>query len=148
MSADGTHLIAAAWLSSGLPTGPIYTSTTSGLTWISNNIPNVTWQGVACSADGNEFIAISAGNGIFSQGTGVVWIYQTMPVPQMNISPTNGNFTLSWTVPSTNFVLQQSPNLISWSSVTNMPALNLTNLNNELTLSPSNSSGFFRLISQ
>jgi hypothetical protein len=33
-------------------------------------------------------------------------------------------------------------------TLTNTPALNLTNLNNELTLSPSNSSGFFRLISQ
>ncbi|HEY5298864.1 MAG TPA: hypothetical protein VIK59_13235 [Verrucomicrobiae bacterium] len=51
-------------------------------------------------------------------------------------------------MPSTNFVLQQSSDLISWSSVTATPALNLTNLNNELMLSPSNSNGFFRLISK
>jgi hypothetical protein len=63
----------------------------------------------------------------------------------MNITPTNGNYTLSWTVPSTNFVMQQSSNLISWSNVTNTPALNLTNLQNQVMLSPSNSSGFYRL---
>jgi hypothetical protein len=53
-------------------------------------------------------------------------------------------------VPSTNFVLQQNPDLtaIGWENLTNTPVLNLTNLQNEVILSPSNSSGFFRLISQ
>jgi hypothetical protein len=66
----------------------------------------------------------------------------------LNLSISSSNLAISWTIPSTNFVLQQSPELISWADVTNAPALNLTNLNNELSLSPTNSSGFFRLMSQ
>jgi hypothetical protein len=34
---------------------------------------------------------------------------------------------------------------VSWAAVTNAPALNLTNLQNQVTLPPSNRSGFFRL---
>jgi hypothetical protein len=63
----------------------------------------------------------------------------------MNLAPSDTNYTISWLIPSTNFVLQQSPDLISWSSVTDILVLNLTNLNYELTFSPSNSSGFYRL---
>ena len=40
---------------------------------------------------------------------------------------------LSWVVPSTKYVLQQSFDLISWTTVTNTPVLNLTNLQNEVT---------------
>jgi len=53
--------------------------------------------------------------------------------------------TLAWTVPSTNFGLQQSADLTSWADVTNPPVLNLTNLQNQVTLAPSNSSRFYRL---
>jgi len=35
--------------------------------------------------------------------------------------------------------------MASWSDVTNSPVLNLTNLQNELVLSPNSSSGFYRL---
>ena len=48
-------------------------------------------------------------------------------------------------MPSTNFVLQQSADLLSWTDVTNPPVLNLTNLQNQVTLPPSGSSGFYRL---
>jgi hypothetical protein len=61
------------------------------------------------------------------------------------LTPTGDNFVLSWVVPSTNFVLQHSSNLGSWTDVTNKPALNLTNLQNEVMLSPKGSSGFYRL---
>jgi hypothetical protein len=77
-----------------------------------------------------------------------IWAAQTMPSPQLDILASNNSIELSWLIPSTSFLLQQSPDLISWSSVTDTPVLNRTNLNNELTLSPSNNSGFFRLISQ
>lgn len=65
----------------------------------------------------------------------------------MNITPTNGNLMLSWTVPSTNFVLQQDLDLTTtnWTDVTNTPTLNLTNLQDEVILSPIGSSGFYRL---
>jgi photosystem II stability/assembly factor-like uncharacterized protein len=145
MSADGTKLVAAAWKSSGVPTGPIYTSTDSGLTWISNSVPNITWQGVACSVDGNEFMAVSAGNGISSQGTGGIWISLTTPSPQLNLAPSPTNLTLAWTIPSTNFVLQQSPDLSTWSNVTNPPILNYTNLQNQVSLPITNGSSFYRL---
>ena len=63
----------------------------------------------------------------------------------MKIKPTTGNLTLSWIVPSTNLVLQQSADLSGWTNVTNLPVLNLTNLQNEVILSPTGSSGFYRL---
>jgi hypothetical protein len=35
-----------------------------------------------------------------------------------------------------------------WTTLTNVPVLNLTNLQDQLTLAPDNNRGFFRLISQ
>jgi hypothetical protein len=63
----------------------------------------------------------------------------------MNLTPANGNLKLSWLVPSTNFVLQQSLDMGSWADVTNTPVLNLTNFQNEVILPPTGSSGFYRL---
>ncbi len=63
----------------------------------------------------------------------------------MNITPTNGNLTLSWIVPSTNFVMQQSPDLQNWADMTNQPVLNLANLQNEVILPPPGSNVFYRL---
>ncbi len=131
-SADGTKLAA------GSLGGSIYTSTNSGITWEQNSTPNADWISIASSADGNRLIAI------FYSGGGV-YAFQTMPSPQINITPTYSGFKFSWIIPSTNFVMQQSSDLASWSSVTNTPVLNLTNLQNELTLFPTNSSGFYRL---
>jgi len=129
-SADGSRLIAA-----GYPA--IYISTNSGTTWVSNNTPRLSWRAVASSADGCALVA-----GVYGGG---IWISQSTPTPQLNIAPANPDFKLSWTVPSTNFVLQQSAYLISWADLTNPPALNLTNLQDEVVLSPTNSSGFYRL---
>ena len=76
---------------------------------------------------------------------GPVYAYQTIPSPQLNLTPSSTNLTLGWIVPSTNFKLQQSSNLLAWADVTNPPVLNLTNLQNEVTLPLSGSSGFYRL---
>jgi hypothetical protein len=130
-SADGNKLVAAARYE------PLYVSTNAGEIWSLADSPSVGWQGVASSADGNKLVAIDESGGI--------WTSQTTPAPQMNITPTYGNFTLSWLVPSTNFVMQQSSDLGSWTDMTNQPVLNLTNLQNEVMLSPSSSSGFYRL---
>jgi hypothetical protein len=121
-------------------TGPIYSSTDSGATWTSNTVPNQEWTSAACSADGGKFVAVS---GRFISG--LIYTLQTTPSPQLNLTPINGSFKLSWLIPSTNFVMQQSSNLASWSNVTNTPVLNLTNLQNEVILSPTSSSGFYRL---
>ena len=92
---------------------------------------------MAISADGNELVAASSGGGI--------WIAQRLPAPQLNISFASTNVQISWTVPSTDFVLQQSADLVSWTNVTNPPVLNLTNLQNQVILNPSGSNSFYRL---
>ena len=136
-SADGNKLVAAAPFDhSALVRVPLYISTNAGNSWVLTSSPRRSWQVVASSADGNKLVAITALDGI--------WTSQT-PAPQMNLTPTNGKLTLSWVVPSTNFVLQQSSDLGSWMDVTNPPVLNLTNLQNEVILSPTGSSGFYRL---
>jgi photosystem II stability/assembly factor-like uncharacterized protein len=123
--------------------GSIWTSTDAGNTWTSNNAPNLNWWSVASSADGSKLVAADFnGNGI--------WTLQTTPKPQLNLASSGDGLALSWVVPSTNFVLQQNSDLTiaNWVTLTNAPALNLSNLNDELVLSPSNSSGFFRLMAQ
>jgi hypothetical protein len=130
-SADGNILVAAVW------GGLIYTSTNSGSSWNAADAPSTNWQFVACSADGSKFFAGVNGGGI--------WTAQTTPTPQMNITPTNCNLTLSWIVPSTNFVLQKSCDLQIWAEMTNQPVLNLTNLQNQVILSPPGSNVFYRL---
>ncbi|HTY88744.1 MAG TPA: hypothetical protein VMB80_14850 [Candidatus Acidoferrum sp.] len=130
-SADGAKLIAQAAKS------PLCTSTNFGYSWNTNSALNLVWSAVASSADGNRLVATVWGGGI--------WTGQATPSSHLDLWPTNGSFVLSWTIPSTNFVLQQSPDLASWSNVTNLPVLNLTNLQNEVLLSPTGSNSFYRL---
>jgi hypothetical protein len=136
-SADGSKLIAAA-----NNNGTIFTSTNSGATWVSNNVPKLFWRSVAMSADGNTLAAVAFSGGI--------WTLQTTPVPQLHLAPSGNNLAFSWLVPSTNFVLQQNADLTTtnWVVLTNMPTLNLSNLQEQVFLSPTNGSAFFRLISQ
>ncbi|HXR03275.1 MAG TPA: hypothetical protein VN836_01035 [Verrucomicrobiae bacterium] len=137
-SADGKTLVLASYQ----PAGCIYTSTDSGATWISNNVPTNLWESVAVSADGNRMVAAALGDGIY--------ISQTTPKPELNLTSANGNLVFSWIVPATNFVLQQNLDLstANWMTLTNTPTLNLANLRDEVTLSPTNSSSFFRLVTQ
>jgi photosystem II stability/assembly factor-like uncharacterized protein len=132
-SSDGKMLTVFEW------NGPAYASTDSGETWILNSIPGKWWQSVACSADGSKMVALAFNDGIYAS--------HTTPSPQLNITASNTNLAFSWTAPSINFVMQQNIDLTTsnWVTLTNTPTLNLINLNNELTISPSNSSGFFRL---
>jgi hypothetical protein len=133
-SADGTRLVAV----SSAANKAIVISTNSGVTWSSNSISQSgTWRSVASSADGNKLVAVASGGGI--------WTAQRQPAPQLNLSVASMNAEISWTVPSTVFVLQQSTDLVSWANVTNPPVLNLTNLQNQVTLGMSGSSGFYRL---
>jgi photosystem II stability/assembly factor-like uncharacterized protein len=141
VSADGSKIVA---VSAG---NGIYTSTDSGNTWTSNNVPNPAWISVASSADGNKLVA---GAYNFGGGIGGIWTLQVTPRPQLNVALSDTNLVFSWIVPSTNFVLQQNLDLTTtnWLSLTNTPVLNLTNLNDEVVLSLTNSSGFFRLVAQ
>jgi photosystem II stability/assembly factor-like uncharacterized protein len=140
-SADGNKLAAVA-------NGPIYLSTNSGTTWTLDAGNNYKWGFVASSADGSKLVGL-IGTGVENDQVTVSWdgIYslQTTPAPQLNLTPTNGNLKLSWIVPSTNFVMQQSSDLGSWTDMTNKPTLNLTNLHNEVILPPPGCNVFYRL---
>lgn len=143
-SADGRVLAAIAFTDNYGNSGFVYTSTNYGTTWNTlEKTPSQNWEGIASSADGGSLVACGAT--ALGSSSGSIYILQTIPPPELNITSANSNLALSWTIPSTNFVLQQSPDLISWNDLTNTPMLNLTNLQNQIVLSPANSSGFFRL---
>ena len=122
----------------------IYTSSDSGLTWVSNSapvsyVPN--YSRIASSADGCKMFAARYG----SLG---ICTCQITPASTLNInSSASTGAVLSWLVPSTNFVLQQNSDLstTNWTDVTDTPVLNLTNLQNQVILSPSGSNVFYRL---
>lgn len=133
-SADGTRLVIGG--------NNLFISSDSGVTWTLNSTP-VNWSSIASSADGLELMGGIGLNG----GENEVWIGRTVPSPQINVVSSNGNFALSWIIPSTNFVLQQSSDLTAenWSNVAAIPVLNLTNLQNQLTLPILDGDAFFRL---
>jgi hypothetical protein len=112
------------------------------MTWVSNSVPHNSWSlvsGVASSADGNRLFAAPYRTGVLT--------VQLTPSPQINVAVSNNNLALSWLVSSMNFVLQQNQDLTpgNWVTLTNKPTLNYTNLNYQLSLSPTNTEGFFRL---
>jgi hypothetical protein len=44
--------------------------------------------------------------------------------------------------------MEESPDLVNWTLLTNLPSLNLCNLREQLTLQPADGTAFFRLVSQ
>ncbi|HEY3760264.1 MAG TPA: hypothetical protein VGN23_00755 [Verrucomicrobiae bacterium] len=140
-SADGKRMVAAGANWDNYP-DVIYISTNWAQTWIPSDSPTNMWGAISSSADGNKLIAMSENDSV--QG-GWIWTLQTVPSPRLNVNILATNLELSWIIPSTNFVLQQSADLRNWSAITNQPYLNLTNLNDEVTLPISNGDGFFRL---
>ena len=141
-SADGRTLIGAG----GPPPSPmgvtvdvIRTSRDSGTRWTIANAPTLSWTSVASSADGAKLVAAVSGGGI--------WIFQSTPSPSLNITSSGGNGVVSWLVPSTSFVLQQNSDLstTNWTDVPNMAALNLTNLQHQITALPLVGARFYRL---
>ena len=124
-SVDGTKLLAA------VNGGSIYTSTNSGVTWTQTAAPISYWSTIASSADGSKVVAVACVDG------GTIYTLQfpipplpPQPSPQLSISASGGSFGVSWLVPSTRFVLQQSYDLGSpdWTDVPTSPTLNFTNL--------------------
>ena len=142
MTADGRTLYIVG------ANGFFYWSNDFGMNWVSNALPEGLTQSfpegpihfVQASADGGRLVV--AGKGI--------WLASVPLSPQLNAQSGNGNLNLSWTVPSTNLMLEQSSGLNppAWTMVTNLPTLNLTNLQEQVNLPCTNSSGFFRLGSQ
>lgn len=130
-STDGSRLAA------GANNGGIYFSTNSGATWIQTGAPTTNWTSIVVSADGSRWVAASSKAGIYT--------CYVPNAPLLNLASGNNRMTLSWIVPATNLVLQRTTNFTKWSSLTNAPALNLTNLQREMWLIPSNRNEFFRL---
>ncbi|HSY43790.1 MAG TPA: sialidase family protein, partial [Candidatus Acidoferrum sp.] len=139
-SADGKTIVAVR--NFGQP-GTICLSTDFGNTWTTNS-PVLTWSGLAASADGGK---LAAGSTSFGPSTNEepIYVSQSVISPMMFLGRGSRGVKLSWLVPSTNFILQQSGDLATWSNITNSPGLNLSNLQNEVELPSTNGTGFYRL---
>ncbi|HTR41771.1 MAG TPA: sialidase family protein [Pseudomonadales bacterium] len=137
-SADGKILAAVP-----LGSGPIFVSTNSGVTWTTNNSPtNQQWGAVASCADGGKLLA-AAGNA--EHVTGPIYLSRSVQPPWADIMRTNGHVMVSWFVPSTNFTLLQSSNLLKWTTVTNKPVFDTHSARDEVTLVITNKPRFYRL---
>ena len=135
-SADGMRLIAAA------ADGAIYTSVNGGTNWQSEAAPNANWSGVASSADGCKLVAVANGGGIYT--------WQTTPTLAVVATSANGALLISWIIPSIRFVLQQNSSLNStnWTDLSASVALNLANLQEQVTIPAPTAPTFYRLRSQ
>jgi hypothetical protein len=136
-SAAGTTLVAST------DRGGLYVSTNSGVAWVVTN-SIFPFFCTATSADGTKAFSKS----LDSTGLrGVLYTMQLTPTPQLNLTTSGNRLAFSWLVPSTNFVLQQNLDLPTkiWVTLTNVPTLNLTNLQDEVIFSPNGSSRFYRL---
>lgn len=133
-SADGMTLLGANY-----PT--IYCTTNGGVNWKTNSLPKSTYA-VAMSADGSRWFAAGFPGGIYT--------LQNIPAPLLKTSISNDQIALSWVLPATNFILQQTSDLAgtNWITISNSPTFNPTNLQNQLTIPMSGNSGFFRLSTQ
>ncbi len=151
LSADGKTLMAAGfgWVTAGGLGGekpcPLYVSTNSGASWFSISVTNENWTDVACSADGGALIAVAASDANMDANSGAIYRSQFIQPPLMSANPCGNDLLLSWLIPSTNFVLEQSADFENWSAVTNAPALNMANLQEQIVVSPTNGAGFYRL---
>ena len=136
VSADGRKLFALVAGNSPDGPNPFYTSTNYGLDWTTTSGPNAWWSSIASSADGGKLIAAAS----------LVYTTQTTMTPVLALDATSG-LQVSWIIPSTNFVLQQNSDLTStnWLVVPNVPALNLTNLQNQVMLPLPAGNNFYRL---
>jgi hypothetical protein len=138
-SADGSKLM--------LISAPLFQSSTStdgGATWIPANLPysGSSQYSLAVSEDGNTLAVAD---------NGYIYIARTVaPLLSVKWTPRSPALALSWTVPSTKMVLQQSPNLTgtNWLAVTNVPVLNLSNLQIQVALQIPGGSRFYRLTPQ
>jgi hypothetical protein len=115
----------------------LYISQDSGASWYLANAPEGYPQLPLVSSDGTK-LALLNGSTIFLSEA-------VIPAPTLNVTVSNSNLLLSWMVPTTNFILQQSFDLVNWATVTNVPILNITNLQNQVILPFSQSQSFYRL---
>ncbi|HWX18790.1 MAG TPA: immunoglobulin domain-containing protein [Candidatus Binatia bacterium] len=130
-SGDGSKLVA----DSG---GSIFVSADSGASWRGSEAPEApynSWNAAVCSADGSRLL--------LSPGFGNVFTLQQGPT--LHISPTGTNLLLSWPDYAAGFVLQQSPAAhgADWLDVPVAPTD--AGQQNQITVSISTNSYFYRL---
>jgi hypothetical protein len=138
-SADGKKLVLLGSLTASFLQRLSLISTNSGVSWSEMSVPSTNGCSLTASADGAKLTAFD-----FS---GRIFISQSVPSPALTVARSESLICLSWLIPSMDFKLQQSPNSAGtdWADVTNQPILNYTNLNYQLTLTPSSQAMFFRL---
>lgn len=141
-SADGKRMVAGS--GNGYEYQQIYVSTNSGTNWVLTDAPTADWAGVACSTDGGKMYAVVGEHNI----TGPIYQAHVVVAPKLKITPAANGAAISWTVPSTNFVLQQSSSLIApnWTTVTNAPTV--TNVKEQVIVPSTNPQSFFQLQSE
>jgi hypothetical protein len=133
-SSDGNKLVAADF------NAGVYMSTDVGASWTNTlGITSGLRSSVASSADGSKVAAALYGDGI--------WVSQTTPVPVARVTRWGINLLISWTIPSTVFRLQENTDVTStnWTDVLAVPIPNFTNLQYEVSVSPTHRSRFYRL---
>jgi photosystem II stability/assembly factor-like uncharacterized protein len=133
-SADGMTIILLA--GGAVFPAAVDVSPDLGVDWYLANEPSSYPETVLISSDGTKFAALNNGN---------IYISEANPSPTLNVAASASNVLLSWMMPATPFILQQSSDLANWSTVTNAPILNITNLQNQVTLPISQTQSFYRL---
>jgi len=81
---------------------------------------------------------------------GPVYASRVTPTPLVTVVQSSNSLLLSWTIPSSRFVLQQNPDLSStnWSELATSPIINYTNLQYEALIPRPEGTTFYRLMSQ
>jgi hypothetical protein len=154
VSADGTKMATVADYETVIVgnsiAGIILISTNSGVTWPPSLSPTDNWRGIVFSADGSRLFAACSDTftGMSPPPANGIYSWLTIPSPVLKIVHSTANSVVSWIVPSTGFLLQQNLGLNSngWTYVFKIPTLNLTNLQDEVPVSPTNDQVFYRLM--
>lgn len=142
-SADGRRVVLlAVRISSGQ--GRILSSTDEGATWAEQAVPSPgdAWTGnggAASSADGHNLLILS---GYF------MYSLKTTPAPTLHISRMAEGVSLSWTVPSAPFVLQETAELSStdWNDLTLTPDFDPATAQDTMPIPWKQGPNFYRLI--
>lgn len=148
-SADGKRLVTlleAPVVPVFGPSPAMFMSTDGGRNWaLSAGAPDG-WASVAMAADGSQITAsamlvIELGSG------GGIYVSKSVLQPALRIDSTAAGSSVSWTIPSTDFRLQQSSSLpaTNWADIPDKRTLVLSNLSYQISPPAIGSRSFFRL---
>ena len=98
--------------------------------------------------DVSEVLITADGNKMGAVINGTIYMFQKVAPQVLSVTASASGVLLSWIVPSTPFVLQQSQDLATWTTVTNQSVLNFTNLRYQVELPFTTTQSFYRLKTQ